>query len=436
MAKGEYIRHGTVYFFLFIIFFNTQAVTATPWIPDVNKYNIFITYSSTDSRVTESCRMLYEQRSLQKKEVLEYNQALHKGISSLLSEVQSIHYRIIETLNEKIQSQRANVTLLQQWEILMLLEGGMYSPLGEEGVRKAQELMIKKADSTPTSQLAFNAINNLQLTLTNLESALIDPMNMSEELKQSLKQDLKNTINTIQGMPNTSVKDLTTIRQLIDKLKFEVKKLAEDNTKYYPTSTISIAFECGIFSCLALGINFHYQEMPDFINDIAGKIIDFKLLAKWQLYKSNRMLIAIQPMLAFKFGTVQEAKQLNELYLLAAYIYRLHSIKLIHLVEVGGGIESISQLMSDYVLKCGIGYVAEFKNSFKIIAQRNYYIYQNNKQDQNTIIHDQISIARSVYSNKKDQLELTVQFGIFVERYRAYKGPNSKGIVVGLWIKN
>lgn len=67
MAKGEYIRHGTVYFFLFIIFFNTQAVTATPWIPDVNKYNIFITYSSTDSRVTESCRMLYEQRSLQKK---------------------------------------------------------------------------------------------------------------------------------------------------------------------------------------------------------------------------------------------------------------------------------------------------------------------------------------------------------------------------------
>ncbi|KJV72723.1 hypothetical protein OTSTA763_1855 [Orientia tsutsugamushi str. TA763] len=73
----------------------------------------------------------------------------------------------------------------------MLLEGGMYSPLGEEGVRKVQELMIKKADSTPTSQLAFNVINNLQVTLTNLESALIDPMNMSEELKQLLKQDLK-----------------------------------------------------------------------------------------------------------------------------------------------------------------------------------------------------------------------------------------------------
>ncbi|KJV55446.1 hypothetical protein OCHUTO_0841 [Orientia chuto str. Dubai] len=349
--------------------------------------------------------------------------------------MQSIHYKIIANLNEKIQAQRADVKLLQQWEILMLLEDGMYSPLGDEGVKQAKKIMAKRADSSPTSQLAFNAIDNLKISLTNLEAALVDPMNMSEESKRLLKQDLKNTINIILGLQNSNIQDEIDIRQLIYKLKFKVKNLADDNTKYYPTSTIAINIECGILSNLALGLNFYCQQMPGFVSVKAGKIIDFKLLAKLQLYKSNKILIAIQPVFAFKFDTKLEAKQqFNELHLLAAYIYRLHSIKLIHIVELGGATEFGNQSLNDYIIRWNTSCIAEFKNGFKIMVQRNYYIYQNNNQD--TIIRDQASIAQSIYSNKKYELELLFQFGIFIERYRGYKGLNGKGLVAGLWIKN
>lgn len=403
MVKGQYIIWYIAYSVLSI------NVNASPWVPDVNKFDILISFNQSGSNSINACKSLQQQAELQEQKFHQANQELHAELDHMLQKVQSIHYRALEYAMRNKQTSSSNVQLLSELDIHHLLKDKAGGKLGIEGVHQAESLMQNSSKDLPSVQLNSYTMSELNHSLSTIEQALADPSKISDEFRISLRSALKNSINVMQSIAIITNEDYITLKKAIKRLKhkvvLDIPKIKYP--KYYPVSSSSIAMEYGLIPSLSVGCKIDFVTLPDFIKSKNLDVWGVEFFTKYQLYENKSIVIALQPVLALKKTediascNPKDFDYLCEIHILTAYVTHISIAKIVYLAEFGGVIRFGDNSIDEDYLKYNLTQLIELPQGFKIMCQRFGYISQQDWH--NNITRDQFAVGKSfIFANNTE----------------------------------